>query len=264
MARKRLGEILTEAGLIDEAGLRAALVEQRRHGGPLGRILVDLKLVGEDDLVRALSRQLAIPTVDLDQLDIPQAVLDLVPGEWAEAHGLVPFAQPMKFLDVAMTDPTNLGLIDEIRVKTQLNVRTYIAGPKAMERAVAHFYGRGLPRQPVGRRVRESHAPATVDLDPDAGEMQLTRPASISSPPPLSVIGPPIIAASSPAITPPPVLGRTPTPHGPTYADVAALQERIASLEALVRRDEEVLRQLMGLLIEKGVATREEIVERLK
>jgi len=52
--------------------------------------------------------------------------------------------------------------------------------------------------------------------------------------------------------------------RGPTYADLAALQERIAALEALVRRDEDVIKQLMALLIEKRVATREEIVERLK
>ena len=86
MARKRIGEILIEAGIIDEDHLRAALVEQRRKGGPIGRALVELKLVAEETLVAALSRQLAVPVVDLDALEVPQAVVDLVPGEWAEAH----------------------------------------------------------------------------------------------------------------------------------------------------------------------------------
>ncbi|MBZ0238481.1 MAG: hypothetical protein K8M05_39575, partial [Deltaproteobacteria bacterium] len=157
MARKRLGEILIEAGLIDETGLRAALIEQRRYGGPLGRVLVDMRMVGEEDLVQALSKQLAVPLVDLDTLEIPQAVLDLVSADQAEAQGVIPFAQPMKFLDVAMIDPTNLTIVDELRIKTHLNVRTYLAGPKAIERALARFYHRGVvnPRN-LARRPRES------------------------------------------------------------------------------------------------------------
>ena len=68
MARKRLGEFLLEAGLIDEATLRVALTEQRRFGGHLGRVLVDMKKVNEDDLVGALSKQLAVPVIELDRL----------------------------------------------------------------------------------------------------------------------------------------------------------------------------------------------------
>ncbi|MBP8805262.1 MAG: hypothetical protein KBI14_01515, partial [Kofleriaceae bacterium] len=70
------------------------------------------------------------------------------------------------------------------------------------------------------------------------------------------------VAASGPAAAPGPA-AHGPAPRGPTYADMADLQERIAALEALVRRDEEVLKKLMGLLIEKGVATRDELVARL-
>ena len=241
MARKRLGEIMIEAGLIDETALRSALIEQRRYGGPLGRVLVDMKLVLEDDLVAALSKQLAVPLVDLDALDIPQSVLDLVPATVAEAQGVIPFAQPMKFLDIAMSDPTNLTIVDELRVTTRLNVRSYLAGPKAIERALARFYGRGLgPRgAPAGRRTRES-----VELDPAA----LGAPA----PPPRPPLGAP------------PDPGSQTGPRGPSFADLAALQERVASLEALIRRDEDVLKKLMGLLIEKGVATRDELIARLK
>jgi hypothetical protein len=54
------------------------------------------------------------------------------------------------------------------------------------------------------------------------------------------------------------------TPPGPTFADIASLQERIAALEALVRRDEDVLKKLLALIIEKGIATRDEVINRLK
>src|SRR5215470_11128253 len=122
MARKRLGEILVEAGVLADAQLRAALAEQRRWGGPLGRILVDMKLISEEAMVAALSHQLNFPSVNLDQVKVDRSVLELAPGELAEQMGVIPFAQQGKFLDVAMADPTNLGIIDELRIRTRLNV----------------------------------------------------------------------------------------------------------------------------------------------
>ncbi len=321
MARKRLGEILLEAGLIDEATLRVALTEQRRFGGHLGRVLVDMKKVVEEDLVAALSRQLAVPVIELDHIEIPQVVIELVPGEMAEAYSLIPFAQPMKFLDVAMGDPTNQTAIDELRVRTQLNVRTYLAGPKAMERALFRYYGRGVSQTIGGRRVRtnvELEAPTGsegdmelvggYELDLPTRQPSATRPPgrAVGSSPAVRVAGtsppeagpPPVSSPSlAPPTMPPPVMARTetqplmarvetqpsvsrvetatlpardssPPPTGaqraPTLADVAALHERIATLEALVRRDEDVLKKLMALLIEKGVATRDEIIAKLR
>jgi hypothetical protein len=283
MARKRLGEILIEAGLIDETGLRSALIDQRRYGGPLGRVLVDMKMVHEEDLVQALSKQLAVPLVDLDQIEIPQNVLDLVPADQAEAQAIIPFAQPMKFLDVAMSDPTNLTIVDELRTRTHLNVRTYLAGPKAIERALHRFYGRGIvnPRN-VGRRGRDSMAmdangisingamevvgqfdeaaaPGGVGAGAGGG-LRTSRTTTGSSP----------RVPGAPVAPPRPSMGTAPppgahAPHtGPSFADIATLQERIASLEALVRRDEDVLKKLLSLIIEKGIATREEVINRLK
>src|SRR5262245_587395 len=127
--RKRLGEILVQSGLLSDSQLRAALSEQRRWGGPLGRILVDMKIVNEDTMVQALSHQLNLPAINLDQRAIAPAVLDLIPGELAEQLGVIPFAVQGKFLDLAMSDPTNIAAIDAMRTKTRMNVRPYLAGP---------------------------------------------------------------------------------------------------------------------------------------
>jgi hypothetical protein len=274
MARKRLGEILIEAGLIDETGLRSALIDQRRYGGPLGRVLVDMKMVIEEDLVQALSKQLAVPLVDLDSLEIPQAVLDLVSADQAEAHGVIPFAQPMKFLDVAMSDPTNLTVIDELRIKTHLNVRSYLAGPKAIERALSRFYHRGIvnPRN-APRRTRDS-----VGLDQGVsigGHMEVVGQYDDSAVPggvrqSRTTTGGTPRVPGAPVAPPRPSMGTPADPssqaanRGPSFADIATLQERIASLEALVRRDEDVLKKLLALIIEKGIATRDEVINRLK
>ena len=131
-----------------------ALAEQRRWGGTLGRTLVEMKLISEAELVRVLSQQLEPAERSISTtLEIPPTVLELVPGELAEQHSIVPFAQPMKFLDVAMAEPTNLGVIDELRIRTQLNIRPYLAGPKMIERAT---------REALPPRVRP-HAPSRRD-----------------------------------------------------------------------------------------------------
>ena len=251
MPRKKLGEMLIESGLINDTQLRMALNEQKRWGGTLGRTLVEMKLVNETELVRALSRQLNMPMVELDQIVIPQAVLELVSGEIAQQHNIVPFAMQMKFLDVAMADPTNIGIIDELTIRTKLNIRPHIAGPKMIERAIARWYGKGF--------VQTMHRP-DLAIPIDAGDV-IGSPAiamiGTTPPPPLSGEGiRPFPRGMKPQTSPPP-------PATMRDAEILALQERISRLEALVARDEEVLRKLLALLVEKRVATRDEIVERL-
>lgn len=257
MARKKIGELLVEAGVLSDQGLRMALSEQRRWGGAIGRILVEMKLLSEAELVKGLSAQLGLPTIDLDRIDIHPTVLELVPGEVAEQYSLVPFAQPMKFLDVAMADPTNLGVIDELRIRTQLNIRPYLAGPKMIERALAQHYRRGFGRRrprdtdiPIdtGDEIAPSPRPSTADVasarrrEGIAPAQRPSRPADLADAP----------GRESVAL---------PTARD---AEIDALQDRISALEALVARDEEVLRKLLALLVEKGVATREEILERIR
>ena len=243
MARKKLGTMLIESGAITEQSLRVALNEQKRWGGTLGRTLIEMKLVSEAELVRVLALQLNVPVIDLEALaEIPQAVLDLVPGELAEANALLPFAQPMKFLDVAMADPSNEGFVDELRIRTKLNIRPHIAGPRMIERAIAKYYQRGFAR----------YQRTDVALEMDTGDSLPLEP---------STDGPGLVEHEG--IRPYP--RQTASPNNMARdAELAALQDRISQLEALVARDEEVLRKVLALLVEKGIATRDEILERIR
>lgn len=238
MARKRIGEILVQAGVLAAEGLKAALVEQRRWGGPLGRILVDMNLITEEALVDALSQQLNFPKVDLDAMEVSPDVIALVPGELVAHHRMMPFKRESKFLDVAMSEPTDLGIIDELRIRTQLNVRPYLAGPKMIERAITRYYGEVLIDEP------EPTPPPQAPKATPTGRYKAVTPEQT------------------------PAMQRTRGQTGPVTMhardqEIRALQERISQLEALVSRDEDVLRKVLGLLVDKGVATREEILERL-
>jgi Type II secretion system (T2SS), protein E, N-terminal domain len=241
MPRKRIGEILVQAGVLSNEGLRTALVEQRRWGGPIGRILIDMNLITEEALVDALSAQLNFPKVNLDGIEIPEAVIALVSGELAAHHRMMPFKRESKFLDVAMSEPTDLGIIDELRIRTQLNVRPYLAGPKMIERAITRYYGEVLFDDP-----EPTPTPTPAVKGPITGRHKALSPEAVPS---AQRAGP--RGQSGPV-----------TMHSRDQ-EIRALQDRISQLEALVSRDEDVLRKVLGLLVDKGIATREEILERL-
>ena len=152
-----------------------------------------------------------------------------------------------KFFDVATSDPTNLGIIDELRIRTQLNVRTYLAGPKSIDTALARLYGInpsnvGLSFQP--KDVTDSMGGFFLEEEDETSDLAAPEDAG--------AVG---------AKIPRPNFDAARAEH--REREIIALQERISTLESLVDRDENVIRKLLGLLVDKGIATREEILERI-
>jgi hypothetical protein len=142
-AKKRLGEMLLEAGVIDETQLHAALGHQRKWGGRLGQALIDLKLATEPQIVAALSRKFGYGTLDLAALPrTPQleAALKLVPRETAMRQTLLPLACDSSSITVAMADPSNIAVVDELSFRTGRRIKIVLAGDREIAFAVRRFY----------------------------------------------------------------------------------------------------------------------------
>lgn len=156
--RIRLGELLVRAGVIDEMQLKAALAEQHRWGGRLGRVLVDMAFVSEDILVKALSKQLGVERADLQTIDVPPQILELVPIDFAQSNSICPvrYDDRRRVLLVATADPTNVAALDELRFKTGVRIETALAGEHEIHMAIQ-------------RHLRGGHG---IDFDmPDAIEL---------------------------------------------------------------------------------------------
>jgi len=141
--RKRLGEMLLEAGVVDNTQLQAALGHQRRWGGRVGQALIDLKMATEEQIVSALATKLGFDRVALDQMEYGpglELALRLVPHEFAERNQLLPYAADAKNLLVAMADPSNVGVVDELAFRTGRRVKMAIAGDREIARAVRRLY----------------------------------------------------------------------------------------------------------------------------
>src|SRR5512138_725998 len=124
--RKRLGEMLIEAGVIDAGQLQTALAHQRKWGGKLGQALVDLKMATEPQIVSALSRKLGYEVVNVVALQRTpelEEALRMVPGEVALRHTVLPIAIDAGSLGVAMSDPSNIAVVDELSFRTGRRIK---------------------------------------------------------------------------------------------------------------------------------------------
>ena len=140
--RMRLGELLVAAGVLDETHLQAALAEQQKWGGKLGRILVDMGFLSEDLMVKALSKQLGIPRIDLDKDELPREVARLLPVNLCERYSLFPVSRDddTRTIHVATADPTGWEALDEVSFRTGLKVQPVVASASAIDRAVRRYY----------------------------------------------------------------------------------------------------------------------------
>lgn len=119
---------MLEEGLVTEAQLDAALVEQTRTGKPLGRILIESGTISETDLVRTLARQVGLEYVDLAEYQIEAAVVAMVSEALARRYQALPVGwDDDGRLVVAMADPSNVFALDDIRAITGHDVRTVVA-----------------------------------------------------------------------------------------------------------------------------------------
>jgi len=107
--RKKLGEILIDAGLLDDKTLQEALQNQKINKKKIGQALVDLGILDDEQIAKALSSQLRIPFIRLNDVTIPKEIIDLVPQDMAENYLLIPVKEVKKQLVIAMANP--LGIL---------------------------------------------------------------------------------------------------------------------------------------------------------
>ena len=137
----RIGELLLKEKRITPEQLQEALNYQRQHGGKLGLNLVKLGFVKDADITALLSKQYGVPSVALADFDIDPAVVKLVPSETAQKYQIVPLSRAGATLTIAMTDPTNVFAMDDIKFMTGYNVEPVVASETAVIEAIQKYYG---------------------------------------------------------------------------------------------------------------------------
>ncbi len=137
---KKLGDLLIRENLLTPADLERAKEDQRKRGGRLGEALVRLGLLDEQDLVRVLSKQYGIPSVDLASFEIDPEVVKLVPEDLVQKYRIMPINRVGSTLIVAVEDPANMFAVDDVKFLTGYNVEMVLAAPSAIKETIDRYY----------------------------------------------------------------------------------------------------------------------------
>lgn len=238
--RRRLGELLVDAGVLDDARLKAALNEQRKWGGKLGRTLVEMGFVEEATMVTTLAQQLRLPVVNLDELTVPHGVVERLRLDLAERYAVFPVTVDFttSVMRLATADPTNVEALQELHFATNLKIEPLVASQSSIERAIRrHYFGENTTPSatttPQALGVNET----IYELDELLGE-----------------------GAAAPK----------PTPVTKDVSQVEALRREVGELQAHVQKLEAVsqgqirsLRAVLELLLEAGLISRDEYLAKL-
>ena len=138
----RIGELLLKEKRITPEQLQEALNYQRQNGGKLGFNLIKLGFVKDDEITALLSKQYGVPSIALGQFDVDANVVKLVPSETALKYQIIPLSRSGATLTIAMTDPTNVFAMDDIKFMTGYNVEPVVASETAVVDAIQKYYGK--------------------------------------------------------------------------------------------------------------------------
>ncbi len=179
----RLGELLVRENLISLQQLQKAQEDQKKSGVRLGYSLTKLGIIQEHDLTNFLSKQYAVPSINLAEWEIASDIIQLVPAELAKRHQLVPVNRTGATLIVAMADPSNIYAIDDLKFRTGLNIEVAVASENAVDEAIVKYYEKQVDLDEVmGQLDTESIEVADtegevsiIDLEKGAGEAPVIK-----------------------------------------------------------------------------------------
>ncbi len=140
VSTERLGDLLIRERLVSEEQIRQALAEQVSSGMRLGYTLVKLGFVEETEITKMLARQYRMPAVDLTRFEVDQRIVKLVPAELAVKHTLLPLKREGRTLTVAMSDPTDMAVVDDLKFITRYDIFPVIAGEYTLRNAIERHY----------------------------------------------------------------------------------------------------------------------------
>lgn len=158
--KKRLGDLLVEAGIVTQDQLTQALNVQKteKKGQRLGVVLMDLGFTDEKHIMKALCSQLKLQPVDLSNIRIPEEITKLTEEAVLRKHNLIPFQFHEKnpnVIKVAMSDPLDIRAMDDISIITGLQIERYVATPSDIAAAIDRYYGNAEALRVAEQYTRE-------------------------------------------------------------------------------------------------------------
>jgi type IV pilus assembly protein PilB len=179
--RKKLGQILKEMELIREGQIQEALTVQKEEGGVIGRILVDLGYITDDEVMFALGAQAGMDVVDLDEMDISKEIVEKLQYSVARSLNVIPVAVDGNTLTVAISDPHNVSLFDDLKFMTNMDIQGALASADAITKAIDKFYESGSAAADFTNLYAELGEDGDVELIDEKGTVDIEKAAAAAN-----------------------------------------------------------------------------------
>ena len=156
--KKRLGDLLVDAGVITEEQLKEALKKQREMGSRLGQVLIELRMTDEEEVMQAMHTQLGLPIARVREAKIPREVISTLPENIVRKYNVMPIMfdeMNANILYVAMEDPMNIIAIDDITIVTNLQIEPMVATPSDIQFGIERYYGSERVAEMAGSYAEE-------------------------------------------------------------------------------------------------------------
>jgi len=170
-----LGEILVREKLITADELKSAQEFQRKHDVSLSSAIIGLGLVSGEEMAQSLSRQLGYPYIVLDQFEISSEILGLIKSDVAKKYMIMPLQKIRSFLTLAMVDPTDLDVIEDIRFRTGLSIQPVVAAESGIAGAIKKHYGVSSalrPKSVVGEDIELGEDTKMIIVEEGSEELE--------------------------------------------------------------------------------------------
>ena len=141
VAIERIGDLLVREGIITREQLARALDEQKQNGTRVGYNLVKLGFIHENELTKMLARQYKMPAIDLARFEVDPKIAKMIPSDLATKNLVIPLKRDGRTLTIAMADPTNLGVLDDLKFITRYDIFPVIAGEFTLRNVIEKIYG---------------------------------------------------------------------------------------------------------------------------
>ena len=137
---KPLGQILVERGVISNSQLQQALDAQKRGGGLVGEVIVELGFAKEEDIAYCLSLQFGYPYLSLENYEISDEIIKLIPKNVCAHYCLIPIDKIGNTLTIAMANPLNIQAIEDLEDITQCDIQIFVSTPSDIRSSVEKFH----------------------------------------------------------------------------------------------------------------------------
>lgn len=141
MHKYKLGEMLLQENLITPAQLEKAIAEQKTTNKRLGHVLIDLGYISEDNLLKTLGKQLDTPYVNLNNVVVESEVINLITEDICRRYKVVPYLVEGNTVFIAMIDPLDFRVINDIKFLIHKEIKPMLASEKALTKAISKYYG---------------------------------------------------------------------------------------------------------------------------